>query len=78
MSQLKKYNYIKEVLQARGIKANWLSKSLNVSENSVYNWLSQRSQPSIQTLNEIATLLNVTVGTLVEPKTESKPIENQQ
>ena len=78
MSHTKKYNYIKEVLQERGIKANWLSKSLNVSENSVYNWLSQRSQPSIQTLNEIATLLNVTVGTLVEPKTVTKTQENQE
>ena len=78
MSHTKKYNYIKEVLQERGIKANWLSKSLNVSENSVYNWLSQRSQPSIQTLNEIATLLNVTVGTLVEPKTVIKTQENQE
>jgi putative transcriptional regulator len=78
MSQTKKYNYIKEVLQERGIKANWLSKSLNVSENSVYNWLSQRSQPSIQTLNEIATLLNVTVGTLVEPKVVTKTQENQE
>jgi transcriptional regulator with XRE-family HTH domain len=77
MSQTKKYNYIKEVLQERSIKANWLSRSLNVSENSVYNWLSQRSQPSIQTLNEIATLLNVTVSTLVEPKPISETQENQ-
>ncbi len=77
MSEVRKYNYIKEVLQEKGIKANWLSKSLNVSENSVYNWLSQRSQPSIQTLNEIAVLLNVTVSTLIEPKPAIKTQENR-
>lgn len=71
MEQKKKYNYIKEVLQEKGIKANWLSKSLNVSENSVYNWLNQRSQPSLQTLNDIAGLLNVTVSRLIEPQTEN-------
>ena len=77
MSKVTKYNYIKEILQEKGIKANWLSKSLNVSENSVYNWLSQRSQPSLQTLNEIAALLNVRVGSLIEPKQTTKTQENQ-
>jgi len=77
MTQVKKYNYIKEVLQEKGIKANWLSRSLNVSENSVYNWLSQRSQPSIQTLNAIATLLNVKVSSLVEPKPSIGQQENK-
>ena len=77
MSKVTKYNYIKEILQEKGIKANWLTKSLNVSENSVYNWLSQRSQPSLQTLNEIAALLNVRVGSLIEPKQTTKTQENQ-
>lgn len=72
MEQNKKYNYIKEILQEKGIKANWLSKSLNVSENSVYNWVNQRSQPSLQTLNEIAGLLNVTVSALIEPQSDNK------
>ena len=74
---MKKYNYIKEILQEKGIKANWLSRSLNVSENSVYNWLNQRSQPSIQTLNEIAVLLNVKVSSLIEPKPGTAPQENK-
>ena len=77
MAEMKKYNYIKEILQEKGIKANWLSRSLNVSENSVYNWLNQRSQPSIQTLNEIAVLLNVKVSSLIEPKPGTAPQENK-
>lgn len=72
MNAMKKLNNLKEVLASKGIKASFIAKSLNYNPNTVYNWLHQRSQPSLQTLSEISELIGVHMSELIvnSPKTK--------
>ncbi len=58
-------NCIKEVLDAKGIKQIWLSEKLGKSYNMVNSYVQNRSQPSLEVLNEIADILDVDVKDLV-------------
>lgn len=64
-------NRIKEVLVSKGIKQTWLSKKLNKSYNMVNSYVQNRSQPSLETLFEIAEILGVDVRDLIESKEEN-------
>jgi transcriptional regulator with XRE-family HTH domain len=52
-------NRIKEVLQDKGIKQIWLSERLGKSYNIVNGYVTNKRQPSIEVLYEIAKLLQV-------------------
>lgn len=52
-------NRIKEVLEEKGIKQIWLAEKLGKSYNMVNAYVQNRIQPSIETLFEIAKILNV-------------------
>jgi putative transcriptional regulator len=65
MTEITKYNNLKEILTSKGVKASFIAKSLGVNKNTVYNWLSQKSQPSLKTLNDVAEILNVDVKDLL-------------
>ena len=52
-------NRIKEVLEQKGIKQTWLADKLGKSFNTVNSYVQNRRQPSIETLFEIAKILNV-------------------
>ena len=52
-------NSIKEVLEQKGIKQTWLADKLGKSFNTVNSYVQNRRQPSIETLFEIAKILNV-------------------
>jgi transcriptional regulator with XRE-family HTH domain len=52
-------NRIKEVLQDKGIKQTWLSEKLGKSYNIVNGYVTNKRQPSIEVLYEIAKLLQV-------------------
>jgi transcriptional regulator with XRE-family HTH domain len=52
-------NRIKEVLAERGIKQTWLASRLGKSYNMVNGYVTNKRQPSIQVLYEIAKLLQV-------------------
>ncbi len=58
-------NCIKEILDAKGIKQVWLSEKLGKSYNMVNSYVQNRSQPSLEVLNEIAEILDVDVKDLV-------------
>jgi transcriptional regulator with XRE-family HTH domain len=58
-------NRIKEILQEKGIKQNWLAKKLNKSYNMVNSYVQNRRQPSIEILFKISELLNVNVRDLL-------------
>ncbi|MEZ2414308.1 helix-turn-helix domain-containing protein [Muriicola sp. E247] len=58
-------NCIKEILDAKGIKQVWLSEKLGKSYNMVNSYVQNRSQPSLEILNEIAEILDVDVKDLV-------------
>lgn len=52
-------NRIKEVLKDRGIKQVWLAERLGKSYNMVNGYVTNKRQPSIEVLYEIAKLLQV-------------------
>ena len=52
-------NRIKEVLEDKGIKQTWLSERLGKSYNIVNGYVTNKRQPSIEVLYEIAKLLQV-------------------
>lgn len=60
-------NRLKAALAEQGKTNRWLSEQLGKSENTVSRWCANKIQPSIQQLNEIATILDVDVRTLITP-----------
>lgn len=52
-------NRIKEVLEDKGIKQVWLAERLGKSFNTVNGYVQNRTQPSLETLYEIASILNI-------------------
>ncbi len=58
-------NRIKEVLDEKGIKQKWLAEKLNKSYNIVNGYVLNRQQPRLETLMEIANILDVDVKNLI-------------
>jgi len=61
-------NRIKEVLVEKGIKQKWLAEKLGKSYNMVNSYAQNRRQPSVETLFEIAKILDVKVTVLLNEK----------
>ena len=59
-------NRIKEVLEQKGLTQIWLAKELGKSYNMVNSYAKNRRQPSLETLFEIAKILNVKVKSLIK------------
>lgn len=59
-------NRIKEVLEAKGIKQIWLAEKLGKSYNMVNGYVQNRQQPRLETLFEIARILEVEVKDLIK------------
>lgn len=60
-------NRIKVVLVEMHKTNRWLAEQMGKSENTISRWCSNKSQPSIVQLQEIANLLDVDVRTLITP-----------
>ena len=58
-------NRIKEVLEQKGIKQKWLAEQLGKSYNMVNSYAQNRRQPSLETLMEIAEILDIDVKELI-------------
>lgn len=58
-------NRIKEVLEQKEIKQTWLAKKLGKSYNMVNAYAQNRQQPRLETLMEIANILEVDVKELI-------------
>lgn len=67
-------NRIKEILNEKGIKQTWLAEKLGKSFKIVNAYACNRKQPSVETLYEIARLLQVSVKDLL---TEENNLENE-
>lgn len=61
-------NRIKEVLEDKGIKQVWLAERLGKSFNTVNGYVQNRTQPSLETLYEIATILQIDAKELLVTK----------
>lgn len=61
-------NRLKVALVERKRTARWLAKEINKSETTVSRWVSNRVQPSLEQLFEIAGILNMDVRELINYK----------
>ncbi|EEN83707.1 helix-turn-helix domain-containing protein [Porphyromonas endodontalis] len=61
----KPMNRIKEVLEEKGIKQTWLAEKLGKSFSIVNSYVCNRRQPSLETLFQIAEILDVEVKELL-------------
>ena len=60
-------NRIKVTLVEKQKTSRWLAEQMGKSENTISRWCSNKSQPSIAQLQEIAKWLDVDVRTLITP-----------
>lgn len=58
-------NRIKVVLVEKLKTNKWLAEQMGKSENTISRWCSNKSQPSIEQLREIASILDIDVRTLL-------------
>lgn len=58
-------NRIKEILNEKGVKQTWLAEKLGKSFKIVNAYACNRKQPSLETLYQIAELLQVGVKDLI-------------
>lgn len=64
-NQHKVKNKIKVKLVERGRTNRWLALKMNKSENTISRWCSNKNQPSVQTLGDVASILGVSVNELI-------------
>ena len=70
-------NKIKFIIEEKGITQTWLSKKLGKSFNMINSYVQNRSQPNIETLYQIAEILDVEINELLYSKDEVKKIKKQ-
>ena len=58
-------NRIKAVLAEQQLTSKWLAERLDKSENTISKWCSNKVQPSLENLVEIAKILDVDVKVLL-------------
>ena len=63
-------NRIKVTLVEKQKTNRWLAEQMGKSENTTSRWCSNKSQPSIAQLQEIANLLDVDVRVLLKSQKE--------
>ena len=63
-------NRIKAVLAEKERTNRWLAEQMSKSENTISRWCSNKSQPSIAQLQEIANLLDVDIRVLLKSQKE--------
>lgn len=59
------FNRLKVVLVEQEKTSRWLAGQLGKNENTISRWCRNEIQPSVAQLNDIATLLDVDVRTLL-------------
>ena len=69
MDKDKNLNRIKAVLAEKHVTSKWLAEQLGKSTCTVSKWCSQKTQPDLQTINQISKLLDVKEANLllIEP-----------
>lgn len=63
--KIKKLNRLKVVLAEKDLSNIWLSEKLGVSQATVSKWMTNFSQPNLETLIKISKVLNVDVSELI-------------
>ena len=63
-------NRIKAVLADKQKTSKWLAEQIGKSETTVSRWASNKIQPSLEQLFEIANVLDIDVKELIKPSKE--------
>jgi len=71
MTEIKKLNRLKVVLAEKDTTNKWLAEQLGKSEFTVSRWTTNKQQPSIEQLYEIAKTLRVEVKDLLMPQEDN-------
>ncbi|SQH73036.1 Predicted transcriptional regulator [Porphyromonas crevioricanis] len=67
MSATKYPNRLRVVMAEKNITNRWLARQLGVTEMTVSRWSTNKVQPSVTQLINIAKILDITLDELVEP-----------
>ncbi len=70
MAEIKKLNRIKVVLAEKDLTNKWLGQQLGKSEFTVSRWITNKQQPSVEQLFDIAKTLHVEVKDLLMSQDE--------
>jgi len=54
-------------LAEKDLSNTWLSERLGVSQATVFKWITNFSQPNLETLIKLSKILNVDVNELIRP-----------
>lgn len=65
ISQMKQINRLKVVLVEQQRTGKWLAETMGKNEATVSRWCTNETQPSLDTLVEIAKVLNVDIKDLL-------------
>lgn len=65
-------NRLRVVLAEKNITNHWLAEQLGVTDMTVSRWCTNKNQPSISQLIDMAKLLNTDLENLVEKNKEIK------
>lgn len=68
MAEIKKLNRIKGILAEKDLTNKWLGQQLGKSEFTVSRWTTNKQQPSLEQLFDIANLLGIAVKDLLQPQ----------
>ena len=63
--KLKTINRLKAVLAEKQITNKWLAERMNLSTTTVSRWCTNKAQPSLETLVEIAEIIKVDAKELI-------------
>lgn len=67
--QTKTMNNLKQIIEEKGIKQAYLAKQINVSKQTITNWIKGYSQPDIKQAQKIKEILNLkSIDELLEKK----------
>ena len=64
-------NRIKAVLADKKKTCRWLAQEIDMSENTVSRWCSNKMQPSLSQLDKVAAALDVDIRELLRPTKEA-------
>jgi len=67
---MKAINRIKVVLAEKQLSGKWLANEIGCTENTVSRWCSNKVQPSLENLLEIAEVLKVDIRELLRSSKE--------
>ena len=63
--EVKRLNRLKVVMAEKNLSNTWLSEKLGVSQATVSKWMTNYSQPNLESLIKISKVLNVDVNELI-------------